>query len=141
MAMENNKIPFLWGDTVLDISHKYRILSGDQISTYLYEKLNGESLLFGTNVDGIYTDDPFKNQYAKIVREVNDENYEDVLKFLSRSSHLDVTRGMVGKLEEIRTIKKRPIIKCVIYNALLKNNTYKALSGEKIGTKIFLRGD
>jgi len=140
IAIKNNQIPFLWGDSVFDMSHRYRILSGDQISTYLYEKLNASDILFGTNVDGIYTENPFKNKYAKIIPEVNDENYKEVLEYLSHSSYVDVTQGMRGKLEEIYAIKKRPV-RCVIYNAGLKNNTYKALRGEKIGTTIFLRGE
>jgi len=136
-SIEDNQIPFLWGDAVFDVSHKYRALSGDQISSYLYEKLDLSELLFGTNVNGVYTDDPHKSRNAKIITNINNDNFKEVLELLSFSPYIDVTKGMKGKIEEIYAIKKRPV-KCIIYKALVKNNTYRVLSGEKIGTTIFL---
>ena len=136
-SLNNYQIPFMWGDAVFDKSHKYRILSGDQIVSYLYAELNFNKLFFGTNVDGIFTDNPFTDKNAKIISDINNENYDEILHLLSFSNCVDVTKGMRGKLEEIYSIKKRPL-ECVIYNALIKNNTYNAIREGKIGTKIYL---
>lgn len=134
-ALEDSVVPFLWGDTVFDMSHRYRILSGDQIITYLVEKLTLHDLLFGTNVDGIFRDDPNKDPAAELIPYVDDSNYEDILAALGGSVYVDVTGGMAGKIAEIHAVKVRPV-RCVIYNALVAGNTYRVLSGETLGTTL-----
>ncbi|KKQ41804.1 MAG: Acetylglutamate kinase [Microgenomates group bacterium GW2011_GWC1_37_8] len=134
-ALNRGLTPFLWGDTVIDRSHTFRILSGDQINPYIVENLKVKELYFGTNVDGIYDSDPLKNHDATQIKKINDDNYKSILTSISESGNLDVTKGMRGKVEEIHRIKVRPL-KCIIFNALIKGNTYKALSGQKVGTKI-----
>lgn len=134
-ALERGLVPFLWGDAVLDRSHTYRILSGDQIMTYLCERLHIGDLLFGSDVNGIYTADPRRNPAARLIASVDDENYQTVRASLSNSSRLDVTRGMQGKIEEVYATNRRPL-RCTIYNALEPGNTYRALSGEAIGTTL-----
>jgi isopentenyl phosphate kinase len=135
-ALERGLIPFLWGDAVLDRSHTYRILSGDQIMTYLCEQLQIADLLFGSDVNGIYTADPRRDPSARRIESVDDANYPAIHAALSSSSRLDVTRGMQGKIEEVYATRKRPV-RCTIYNALEPGNTYHALSGEPIGTTLF----
>src|SRR3990172_11841079 len=137
-ALNRGLTPFLWGDTVIDKSHTFRILSGDQINPYLVEHLGVKELYFGTNVDGIYESDPRKNNNAVHIHDINYNNYNSILSSITESGSLDVTKGMRGKIEEIYQIKVRPL-KCVIFNALLKGNTYKALSGQTIGTQIIFK--
>jgi isopentenyl phosphate kinase len=137
-ALDRGLIPFLWGDSVFDEKHTFRILSGDQINPYLAERLGVNELYFGTNVNGIYDSDPHKNTKANHINEINDNNYKSVLDSITESGSLDVTKGMRGKIEEIHKIKVRPL-RCVIYNALIKGNTYKAFSGQKLGTQIVFK--
>lgn len=134
-ALEENLIPFFWGDAVFDVSHRYRVLSGDQINTYLFDELNADTICYGTNVDGIFRDDPSKNPNTPMIEEINNSNYEEVLDYISHSQFVDVTNGMRGKIEEIHQIRKRPI-RCVVYNAFKKENTYNALKGVNVGTNI-----
>ncbi|MBI5959876.1 MAG: isopentenyl phosphate kinase family protein [Chloroflexi bacterium] len=135
-ALDNGLIPFLWGDAVFDHSHTYRILSGDQMSMFLGERLGTGDLLFGTNVNGIFTRDPQTDPAAEQIARVDDQNYQRVLESLTDSRSVDVTGGMRGKIEEIHAVQKRPLM-CIIYNALLAGNTYRALSGDGIGTRLF----
>ncbi|KKQ26309.1 MAG: Aspartate/glutamate/uridylate kinase [Candidatus Woesebacteria bacterium GW2011_GWA1_37_8] len=140
-GLNRGLLPFLWGDTVIDSDYKFSILSGDQITPYIMEGLKINELYFGTNVNGIYDNDPNKNTNAVHIPDINDSNYKSVLKLVSHSGDLDVTGGMRGKLEEIFKIKTRPL-SCHIFNALAKGSVYKALTGEDIGTKIiFLHGE
>jgi len=136
-CLKGGHVPFLWGDAVIDLSHRYRILSGDQIASYLYDELNIDQILFGTNVDGVYTDDPILNPNAMRIKNINNDNYDEVVKFLSYSLYIDVTKGMKGKLEEI--FKTDRSLDCVIYNAERQDNTFRALCGESIGTRILLK--
>ncbi len=134
-ALDRGLVPFLWGDTVIDKSHTFRILSGDQINPYLVERLGVKRLYFGTNVDGVYDSDPARNPNAVHIDKINNRNYMSVLNSITESGTVDVTKGMRGKIEEIYQIKIRPL-KCVIFNALLKESVYKALSDQEIGTQI-----
>jgi len=134
-ALQNDLIPFLWGDAVFDLTHTFRVLSADQINTYLFEKLGLLEILFGTNVDGIFSSDPSTDPSADLIKIVNDNNYNSVLGKLSRPKYLDVTKGMLGKLEEIHSIQRRPV-RSKIFDAQIKGNVYKVLYGEEVGTAI-----
>ena len=134
-ALQNSLIPFLWGDAVFDTTHTYRVLSADQINTYLFENLELLEVVYGTNVDGIFSSDPSIDRSAELIEIVNNQNYDHVLSLLSRPKYLDVTKGMLGKLEEIHNISRRPL-KSKIFNALKSGNVYKVLRGDKVGTMI-----
>ena len=134
-ALKNELVPFLWGDASFDEAHRFRILSGDQILSYLYASFGASRIYFGTNVDGIYTDNPKTNPSAKVIPHISDANYEQVLASLSASSDMDVTGGMLGKIEEIRQMATGTIA-CKVYDARVPDSTYRALSGQAVGSHI-----
>ena len=135
LSLKRGLVPFLCGDVTHDTDHTYRILSADQINSYLYKHLDLDVMLFGSNVDGIFSDDPSINPGAVWIPIINPENYGHIHEILSSSPHKDATRAMLGKLEEIYEVKKRPV-NALIYNATLPGNTYRALSGELFGTQL-----
>ena len=53
-------VPVLYGDVVTDSELGFCILSGDQIISYLAAVLTPEKVIFGLEVDGLYTKDPKK---------------------------------------------------------------------------------
>lgn len=134
-ALERGLVPLLWGDAVFDTVHRFRILSGDQINSYLCEQLGIHTLLFGTDVDGVYDDNPTANPTANRILRIDDNNYEDVLGVLSSSPHVDVTGGMRGKIMEIHATRFRPLA-CTIYDARQEGQTLRALRGDAVGTRI-----
>jgi isopentenyl phosphate kinase len=138
LAIANGLVPVLWGDAVLDVSEKFRILSGDQIAAYFYEKLPVKRLLFGTDVDGVYTSDPKKGKSAKKISSLLEESkVANILANTGPSKRFDVTGGLRGKLLEICQINRRPI-ECQIFNASIRGFTQKALNLENVGTLINL---
>ena len=137
-ALETGLIPYLWGDAVFDLQHRYRILSGDQVMTFLALKLEIGELLYGTDVDGVYTADPHRDPQAAHVAEIDDANYAQVRELLGASAHADVTGGMRGKIEELYRTPKRPL-RAVIYDATRPRNTYRALRGKAVGTRLVFR--
>ena len=137
-ALEAGLIPYLWGDAVFDRTHRFRILSGDQIVTFLAAELEIAHILYGTDVDGIYTADPHRDPRAEHLAEITDANYAHVRRRLSASAHTDVTGGMRGKIEELRRTPKRPL-RAVIFDATRPQSTYRALSGQLVGTRLFFR--
>ena len=125
-------VPVLFGVPAYDKDQKCSILSGDQIAPYLAKKMKADRIIHATNVDGIFTADPKKDENAELIPEVSSKNIEEVKKYLSSSSDIDVTGGMFGKVKELMNIG----IKSQIISALVPENISKALRGESIGTII-----
>ncbi|MGC9517408.1 MAG: isopentenyl phosphate kinase [Methanomicrobiales archaeon] len=128
-------VPVIYGDVVLDIddSIKIAVLSGDQIIKYLAENFKPERVILGSDVDGIYTKNPKKYADAKLIEEVSSL---DDLELTEGASVVDVTGGMVGKLQELLILAQMGI-ESEIINASKLNLIKKALNGEKsIGTLI-----
>ncbi len=125
-----NVIPIMYGDMVIDTSKGATVVSGDALISYLAKKLNADLVLLGADLDGIFTSDPKKNKTAKLISQINSKNFKKVLKFAGTSSGVDVTRGMKGKLLEIKKIANKR--KVIIFNLNKKNYLYELLQGKNV---------
>ena len=126
-------VPVLYGVPAYDEKQKCSILSGDEIAPYLAVKLNARKIIHAGNVDGVFTSDPNKNPDAKLIREINSTNIDQVKIGLTGSTATDVTGGMFRKVSELLGIG----IESQIVNALTSGNIAKALKGEAVlGTVI-----
>jgi len=94
-------IPVLYGDMVYDSQLKGSVISGDVIVPYIAKKLGTGKLVYVSNVDGVFTGNPFINAGAKMIEEINLKNIESVFQCLSGSNSTDVTGGMKGKIKRI----------------------------------------
>ena len=123
--IQRNFIPILFGDVAIAIDKGIDILSGDQIISYLANKLMVEKVIFLMDVDGIYDKHP-KEKDAKLI-EVLDEKS---IKFNSKNKGFDVTGGIRNKIEEALKMH------CPVYfiNGMIKGNLKKAIEGKKVGT-------
>jgi isopentenyl phosphate kinase len=97
-------IPILSGDVVADTVTGFTIVSGDQIVMYLARLLHAPQVIFATDVDGLYTDDPKRNPAAGHIPLLTPSSMNQVLGEAAVGQALDaadVTHGMRGKLMEI----------------------------------------
>ncbi len=132
-AMNENIVPIMHGDMVLDTKLKGSVVSGDTIIPYLAKKLKASKVLLGSDVAGIFSADPKKNQKAIQIPAIGKKNFKQIMKSVGEASTVDVTRGMKGKLEKLKGLN------AFIFDANQANNTFKALVGEKLeGTHIKL---
>jgi isopentenyl phosphate kinase len=127
-------VPVLFGVPAFDRDQKCSILSGDQIAPFLAAKLNAKRIICATDVDGVFTSDPHKNPNAKLMPRLDNKNIVQVGKWVTGSTAIDVTGGMLGKVLELSRIK----IESRILNGLVPGNIVKVFNGEKIGTIIKL---
>ena len=134
--LDMNIIPLLYGDVVVDLKRGCSIISGDDIVPYLAKKLNADKILMGTDTDGIFDKNPKLFRDAKLIRDINNKNYEDVLSMVSSSASVDVTGGMRDKLKKMIDIAGG--IESLVYNANRSGLTKRVLLGEKLGTSIFV---
>jgi isopentenyl phosphate kinase len=129
IMLENGTIPVLHGDIVIDSADGFNILSGDQIITYLAQRMQPEKIGIGTDVDGIM----YKGEKIAHLNASEFGNYRDDI---VGSSVVDVTGGMLRKVSELVEIAKAGI-QSEIFNATREGNITKFLmSNRQVGTII-----
>lgn len=126
-------VPVLYGDVVLDVSKGICILSGDQMVSYLARKLGATRVIFGVDVDGVYTTCPKKNTRAELLRVITPSDVELVAS-MGQGEAGDVTGGMQAKVRELLELAKFGI-EAEIVNATRPNVLKEALQGKRgLGT-------
>lgn len=127
--------PVLYGDVVPDSERGFCILSGDRIAVYLSRALGADRAVMAIDKDGVYRGDPSRAGDKSLLREINQHNYEDVLRTLG-SPEGDVTGGIAGKLRELWRLAEDGT-ESLIVNGLVPERLRKALLGQEvIGTRI-----
>ena len=134
-CLEIGLVPVMYGDAVLDTEQGFAILSGDQLIVRLAIELGAERVIFGSDVDGIFTSNPKLDKNAKLIHSVSlSNNTADV----GDTTFTDVTGGMMGKLTEAEEAIKAGT-SVIFLNALAPNRVESALRGEKVmGTVLTL---
>lgn len=129
IAMQKGFTPILHGDFIIDKEKTICICSGDFVACLLAQKLKVWKVLFASDVDGVYSENPRLNKKAKLIRELNSATTKP-----SHSSTVpDHSGGIGAKLDFIK--KYCHETGAVLFNGIVKGNLAKALSGD-IGTKI-----
>lgn len=88
-------VPVTYGDIVYRTYHKYSILSGDELMTFISTVLRPKKVIFAINVDGIYEDPQTKN----VIHTIDEKS---LIKF--SDVKLDITGGMKRKVREASKI-------------------------------------
>lgn len=138
-SLELGLTPVLFGDAVLDNKLGCSILSGDVTVSYLAEKLGADKIIYLSDVDGIFESNPKVNPKAKLIKEVNSDNFKKVMELLSakKTNNSDVTGEMRGKLISINQALRGKT--AYIVNGLKKGIITRVLKNEMLGTKIYFK--
>ena len=130
-ALNNNCIPLLNGDMVFDLTWGMSICSGDSIAAVLAKKFDAQSVLFASDIDGIYTTDPYRNTSAQFISSISFSTlFQDQSINLSGSHNTDATDGLKGKLSAFRYNKYSSLKEIVIFDGLEKGLYEKTLLGK-----------
>ncbi|TQS81248.1 isopentenyl phosphate kinase [Candidatus Methanomassiliicoccus intestinalis] len=125
-------MPVTFGDVCLDSERKFGICSGDQLMMRLAEHFKPEVTIFCTDVDGVYTSDPYSNDDAELIKVIT----QDVLNKLPRTQHCaDVTGSIFKKIEHMLNIAEYS--KAMVINGLVPGRLKAALCNEEvIGSRV-----
>ena len=123
-----DSVPVMNGTMVPDIELKGSVVSGDAVLEYIASRLSPKLMIFATDVDGIFTDNPKKNKKAKLIDYVTKQNFNEIKRGISGSSNIDVTGGMFGKVKRLLSLKSRTII----VNGNSPGRVRDALLGEEV---------
>ena len=133
--LDTGLVPVMYGDAVLDTEQGFAILSGDQLIVRLAIELDAERVIFGSDVDGIFTSNPKLHSDAKLIPKVSLSN---MTADVGDTTFTDVTGGMMGKLNEAEDAVKAGT-EVVFLNATAIDRVRMALRGEKVmGTLLTL---
>jgi isopentenyl phosphate kinase len=137
-SLDNGLVVITHGDVCFDEERTASILSGDTIAVYLAKELNAETILIGTDVDGVLDDNPKFNPAAKHVPIINQENMGTILSKTGPSTNTDVTGGMSKKVSELLKISRQNR-EIVIFNLTVTDRLKLLLQNEStICTRIQL---
>lgn len=139
-VMDLGFIPVLHGDLVPDLRLGFSIVSGDQIASFLAGRLRPSMVIFGCDVDGVYTGDPKKDRDARLIRCLS---LEEVERWGSGEAAAieglrDVTGGIRGKLREAASIVRLGIPVAVM-NLEVEGRLLKLIRGEKVECTLIRR--
>jgi isopentenyl phosphate kinase len=134
LLLNEGFVPVLHACTIIDRKKNVRIVSADELVYTLAGALEPAGVVVGTDVDGVYPEDPKTSPSAKVIEELHVEDL-DLMQF-GPTKYADVTSGMLGKIGWMFNVSRLGIdVKLV--NGLRPHFIEKALCGERvIGTLI-----
>jgi isopentenyl phosphate kinase len=97
--LAHGAVPLLYGDVALDRVKGSAIISTEQILGFLAQSLRPQRIIMVGEVAGVYSGDPQRDSIVRLIPEINSENYAQVQKALSASFGVDVTGGMLSKVQ------------------------------------------
>ena len=134
-ALSLDLIPVIYGDVVFDQTNGFCIYSADRIITILVSGLNSEykieNIIYCGDTDGVYDCE------GKIIPKITPKNFKKYKKDISGSKGIDVTGGMLYKVEESLVLATKNKIVTFIINGKKDGILKDILEGKKVeSTKI-----
>ncbi|MFH1810186.1 MAG: isopentenyl phosphate kinase [Pseudomonadota bacterium] len=132
--LEQGGVPMFYGVPAIDTEQGCAILSGDQIAPYAATGLGIDTLVYATDVDGVYEGVP-KNGSTRPIPHIHRGNWEHVAARLGGSTHVDVTGGMAGKIAALLQATRKGV-RARIVDANVDGRVAEALAGGDVGTLV-----
>lgn len=129
--LETGYVPVLHGDLIVDSAWGISVVSGDQMAVQLAKDLKARTVIFGCDVDGVFTSDPRHDRDAKLVQQIKFSELSNWITKVGGSTGTDVTGGMRGKLvESAKLADERTTV--TIFNLAKRGNLTRVLNSEKL---------
>ena len=100
--LDQGFLPVTFGDVALDASLGFSICSGDMLMLALAERFKPENVIFALDEDGLYSSNPKIDKDARFVDSILPEDLDSLITTID--SHPDVTKGMAGKIQTIKSL-------------------------------------
>lgn len=121
-------MPVTFGDVVTDRGRGFGICSGDQLMEVLADFFDIKKIIFVSDIDGLYTDDPKINKDAKLIASVK----PSMLSSISYSDGVaDVTGGVREKMESMLRMSGKDR-ECILVNGTVDGRLGALLRGETV---------
>lgn len=133
-GMRQGIVPLVYGDVMVDKSKGCGVFSTekvfDELARYFVKKYQ-VSVIHISAEEGVY-----KKGKASIYNEINNENFADVKEHLGGSNGVDVSGGMLHKVEECLEVARLGVCSMIV-SGMVSSRVRDAILGKKVkGTKI-----
>ncbi|MCS7260574.1 MAG: isopentenyl phosphate kinase [Anaerolineae bacterium] len=137
-ALDAGLTPVVYGDVALDERQGFTIISTEQIFAYLAVHLRPARIVLAGMVDGVYERDPIRDPSARRIAWITPTEWEAVRTVLGASHAVDVTGGMVSKVQiMIELVQAHPELQVSIVSGAIPGRVRDALLGTLgAGTRI-----
>lgn len=126
-AVDNGLIPLVYGDVAFDDILGGTIVSTETVFRYLTSKLPVQRILLLGEVDGVY------DNHGDVIPQITSKNFEDIQLALKGSDGVDVTGGMLTKVQDmLQLAMQAPYPDVFILNGKIKNRVADALLGNDV---------
>ena len=105
-ALSHRLVPMVRGDVALDDVLGGTIVSTEQVFAYLAQHLAPSRLVLVGQVDGVFEGDPLRDPSARQIARISAANWREVRGKLGASHAIDVTGGMLAKVEQMVTLAR-----------------------------------
>ena len=128
--LKKNLIPVVYGDVGIDLKKGCCVISTEELFVFLAKRLIPSRLIDAGIVDGVFTEDPFRNSGVELIKKITFKNYPQIKTVLKGSNGIDVTGGMLHKVERYMELASIGISSYII-NGRVRNRVKKALLGKE----------
>jgi isopentenyl phosphate kinase len=123
-------VPLLGGDLIADLEQGWRVVSADQMAAWIAPRIRASIIIYGTDVDGLYSSDPKIYKEAELLETISYTEIRKIAGSALGSSMPDVTAGMQGKLFEARRAAKKGV-QVVMMNLRRPRDLHPILKGRR----------
>ena len=140
VLLNHGLVPLVYGDVALDGEQGCAIVSTEQVFAYLAKELRPHRMVVAGEIHGVFTADPRGDEGARPIPEISSLNVGRVMKLLTASHGVDVTGGMLGKVEVLfQLVKRERQLTIRLVSGLREGAVGAALRGEAEGEGTLLR--
>lgn len=133
-ALDINAIPIVYGDVIMSKQTGFTIFSTEKVLSLIASKLRKDyriRIVYVTDVNGVY------DSKGKTILNITSSNFDQLKSAIAGAKNVDVTGGMLHKVDESLKIAKKLGIQTLIINGNKKGELVKAIVGTKtLGTTI-----
>lgn len=132
-ALDENLVPLIFGDVAFDRTKGGTILSTETLLAHLATVLQPQRVLLLGNAPGVLDDQ------KRVIPLITPQTYPEISRFLRGSAHVDVTGGMLDKVEQMLALVQRIRgLRVWILTGREPGNLYRALLAPQTitGTRI-----
>lgn len=135
-VLSDGKIPVVYGDVIDDEENGWTIFSGERNLEIIIPTLQRKGWIVEKVVQ-VSREDGVWNKERQIIPEINSSNWEEVKKEITTTPEVDVTGGMMHKIEKSLEIAKNYKVKTWIVSGKVAGRVEKLLKEEEVvGTEI-----
>ncbi len=134
IALEHRLLPVIQGDVVVDRARGGTILSTEDLFCHLARALEPARILLAGIEEGVWQDYPGR---TRLIKRIVPDGDELPGRALQGSAAVDVTGGMLAKVESMRElVRSRPGLEVLIFSGREPGAVQKAMLGDNLGTLI-----